>query len=334
MIKEFSESNGAVINNIIKAIEACNRILISAHVRLDGDAIGSEIALYHALKNLGKETTIANDSLIPRVYTFLPETALFDTPIESLNGDYELIIALDTPSPNRLGKICSILSTGVPVINIDHHVSNANFGNINLICPNASSTGEIILCLLKETAQKITPAIATALYVAIITDTGRFTHSNTTTESLRAAAYLIEHGANPAEIAKYLYKANTYGQMLLHALATKTMRLDAEGKIAIIHLTREMMETTQTPAIDTQEFSEIPASVEGVVVGILLREMKAPNMIKVSLRSRDSIDVNKIAQKFGGGGHEHAAGCEIPGSITDVEKTIVEEAKNTILNSK
>ncbi len=334
MTKEFSENNGATIRDIIKAIEKCSRILISAHVRLDGDAIGSEIAMYHVLKNLGKEPDIINDSPIPRVYTFLPETAFFATSTEFLNGSYELIITLDSPTPNRLGKVASVLSTGAPVINIDHHVSNSNFGNINLICSDASSTGEVVLNLLTGSSQRITPEIATALYVAIITDTGRFTHSNTTPQSLRAAAYLIDCGANPAEIAKHLYKTNTHGQMLLHALATKTMRLDTGGRIATIHLTREMMETTHTPAIDTQEFSEIPASVEGVMVGILLREMKEPNMVKVSLRSRDSIDVNVIAQKFGGGGHEHAAGCEISGSITDVEKTIVEEAKNTILNSK
>lgn len=336
MLEKFPENNKAVIGNIINAIEKCTRILISAHVRLDGDAVGSEIAMYHALKNLGKEPSIVNDSSIPRVYTFLSETALFGTSAESLNGNYELVIALDSPDLKRLGKICNVLSTclrQVPVINIDHHVSNSNFGNINLICPDSSSTGEIILHLLKETSQKITPEIATALYVAIITDTGRFTHSNTTTESLRAAAYLIDCGANPAEIAKHLYKTNTYGQLLLHAFATKTIRLDAGGRIAIIYLTREMMETTHTPAIDTQEFSEIPASIEGVMVGILLRETKEPNMVKVSLRSRDSVDVNKIAQKFDGGGHEHAAGCEITGSIASVEKMVVEEVKNLILTS-
>lgn len=333
----FMAQNEAAVSNIIRAIENCSRILISAHIRLDGDAIGSEIAMYHALKNLGKEPHIVNDSSIPRVYSFLPETALFGNSADladTLNGNYELIIALDSPSLNRLGKVCSIISKGAQVINIDHHVSNSNYGDINLICHDFSSTGEIVLHLLKETSQKITPAIATALYVAIITDTGRFTHANTTPESLQAAAYLIDHGANPAEIAKCLYKTNTYGQVMLYAFVAKTMKLDDGGKIATIHLTREMMEATQTAAIDTQEFSEIPASIEGVMVGILLREMKEPNMVKVSLRSRDSVDVNKIAQKFGGGGHEQAAGCEIPGSITDVERIIVKETKNLILNSK
>ncbi|MGR3309982.1 MAG: DHH family phosphoesterase, partial [Candidatus Brocadiales bacterium] len=164
MIKEFPENNQRpvaqneqVTGAIIKAIENCNRILISAHVRLDGDAIGSEIAMYHALKNLGKEPTIINDSLIPRVYAFLPETALFVTSedlTETLNDNYELVIALDSPSPDRFGKICSIFSRQVTVINIDHHVSNSNFGNINLVCPESSSTGEIVLRLLKETSQK------------------------------------------------------------------------------------------------------------------------------------------------------------------------------------
>lgn len=323
-------------SEIIKTLGDCNNILISAHVRLDGDAIGSEIAMYHALKNLGKNPVVVNDSEIPRVFTFLPETALFDTrgdSVETLNGKCELAVVLDSPGLNRLGKVSNMLSSGLPVVNIDHHESNSNFGSLNLIRTDLSSTGEIVLHLLRETSQKVSPEIATALYVAIITDTGRFTHSNTTPDCLRAAAYLIDHGANPTEIAKNIYKTHTHGQLMLHASATKTMKMDAEGSIATIQLTREMMESTKTSAIDTQEFPDIPASIEGVKIGILLREMQEPNKIKVSLRSRDGVDVNQIAQKFGGGGHKYAAGCEIQGSITDVENIILTEAKNKITNS-
>jgi phosphoesterase RecJ-like protein len=193
------------------------------------------------------------------------------------------------------------------------------------------ATGEIILTLLNWMNIAITPDIATALYVAIVTDTGRFTHSNTTPEALRAAAFLIEHGARHMEISKNVYNTNPFNLIQLHAQVLNTIKLHAGNQIATVCLTKEMLEKTGVSAIDTHEFADIPVSIDGVTVGVLFREMTKPNWVKVSLRSRNEFNVNNIAKKFGGGGHKYAAGCEIQGGIAEVQQLILEELEKALL---
>jgi phosphoesterase RecJ-like protein len=247
------------------------------------------------------------------------------------------VIVVDTPSVERVGGVSQLITrphrqVDLPVINIDHHVCNTNFGTVNWVEPRRGSTGEMIYEFLRQANLEITPKVAEALYVAIITDTGRFTHNNTSSESLRAAAHLIDCGVNPTRIGERLYRANTYGQLQLLAMATKTLSFHSNKRIASVWLTRDMLREAHTPSIDTHDFADIPASIEGVVVGILLRELGEPNKVKVSLRSRDGLDVNKLAQKFGGGGHERAAGFELRGSIQEVQERVVEEI-NKVLDS-
>ncbi|MEK7241278.1 MAG: DHHA1 domain-containing protein, partial [Planctomycetota bacterium] len=235
-----------------------------------------------------------------------------------------------TPVKDRLGKVARLFSDPTPIINIDHHLCGGNFGTVNWVDTGKCATGEMVYDLLRSTGWKITPRIAEALYVAIVTDTNRFTNPNTTSETLRAAAHLIDCGADPTEIGNHLYKANTYGQLQLAARATETMKFFGGKRIATIWLTREMMKEAHTPSIDTQDFPDIPASVEGVSVGVLLRELGEPNKVKVSLRSRDGVDVNRVAQKFGGGGHKGAAGCELQGTIEEVQGVVVKEIEKAL----
>ncbi|MFQ5863122.1 MAG: bifunctional oligoribonuclease/PAP phosphatase NrnA [Candidatus Brocadiales bacterium] len=313
-------------------IDRSKRPLITAHIRLDGDALGSELAIYHALKAMGKESCIINDSSIPRVYKFLVkdvETRHWTADTEaSLSADggshgFDLAIVVDTPAADRVGGLHQIVSSGIPVVNIDHHVCNDNFGDVNMVRTEKCSTGEIIFDFFRRVGIEITPEIARALYVAIITDTGRFMHRNTTSNTLHTAAYLIDHGADPTDIGQHLYKTNTCGQLRLLSMATDTLSFHYNKKIACMQLTREMMRKADTPPIDTQDFADVPASLEGVEVGVLLREMSEKNMVKISLRSRDGIDVNTIASGFGGGGHQRAAGFELEGTIQEVQDRVV-----------
>ncbi len=343
--------NTSILKSLKKLIKRSSRPLLTAHIRLDGDALGSELALYYALKDMGKDPVIINDSYIPRVYKFLVRDANIrviagkstggsgteghsggseGSESSSLGGGFDLVISVDTPSKDRLGGVGQLFADSTPLINIDHHVCNSNFGVVNWVDTGKCSTGEMVYELLESAGWKITPRIAEALYVAIVTDTGRFTNRNTTSETLRIAAHLIECGADPSEIGQHLYKANTYGQLYLAAKATETMKFFANKRIASIWLTREMMKEAHTPSIDTQDFPDIPASIEGVSVGVLLRELGEPNKVKVSLRSRDSVDVNRIAQKFGGGGHERAAGCELQGTIEEVQDIVVKEIEKAL----
>jgi len=317
--------------DIHNVIERYHKFLITTHVRADGDGIGSEIALFHALKGMGKSVSVANDSPVPKSYKFIiPGVGMYIHP-ELPPEQAAVVFTLDCPTLDRLGKIREIIPKDAIIINIDHHISNEHFGKINWVSEEMCATGEIILRLLKEINIDITPDIATALYVAIVTDTGRFMHSNTTPNVLKAAAFLIEQGARHLDVSKHVYNTNPYNLIQLNALALNTIKLHAGDRVATLWLTREMLEKTNVNAIDTQEFSDIPVSIDGVTVGVLFREMTKPNWVKVSLRSRDGFDVNSIARKFGGGGHKYAAGCEIQGSIADVQQIILAELEKTLL---
>ena len=327
MIETTIKAHSNDIHNVIKRYDC---FLITTHVRADGDGIGSEVALYHALKGMGKSVSIANDSPIPQIYKFIiPGTGMYIHP-ELSQDRAEVVFTLDCPTLDRLGKIQGIIPEDAVIINIDHHISNERFGKINWVSEEMCATGEIILHLLKGGNINITPDMATALYVAIVTDTGRFTHSNTTPEALRMAAFLIERGARHVEISKHVYNTNPYNLVKLNALALNTVNLHAGNRIATLWLTRKMLGETGINPIDTQEFADIPISIDGVIVGVLLREMTEPNWIKVSLRSRNGFNVNNIANKFGGGGHKYAAGCEIQGTITEVQRLILEELEKAL----
>lgn len=307
------------------------RFLVTTHVRADGDGIGSETALYYALTGMGKSVCIANDSPTPQMYKFIiPPEGVYLYP-QSPKDCAEVVFTLDSPTLERLGKIQEIIPKDAKIINIDHHISNECFGVVNWVAEGMCATGEMVLTFLQEMDVDITPDIATALYVAIVTDTGRFTHSNTTPAALRAAAFLMERGARHEEISKNVYNTNSFNLIQLHAQVLNTVRLHSGNRIATIRMTKEMLEKANVNAIDTQEFSDIPVSIEGVTVGVLCRDMTKSNWVKVSLRSRNGFDVNAIARKFGGGGHKYAAGCEIEGNIAEVQQLILDELEKSFL---
>ena len=335
--------NRKTINTISDIINTKDNILLTTHIRSDPDGISSELALFYLLISMKKKVTIINDSQFPASLNYLigknsptvssitPEyttNPIFDASKYQRKGitDFELVISLDTPNIARLGKTYEMVPKDTIVINIDHHISNEYFGEINWVLPQACSTGEMIYDLFKETEQKVTPEIATCLYTSIITDTGRFVHANTTPKCLRIASELIELGANPSEIAKHLYQTVSFSELKLQALTINSIKLEAEGKISVLWLTKSMInEAGAAKDIDTQIFTDTPLSIKNVEVGVMLKEFDDNNEIKVSLRSKNNINVNEIAKKFGGGGHIKASGCEIKGPIEDVHKTIVNE---------
>lgn len=324
-----------IFETIHDKINNHHRFLITSHIRLDGDAIGSEIALYYALRDTGKSACVVNDSPTPKIYQFmLPESGMYIYP-HTLEERPEVVFVLDCPTIHRIGRIKELIhDEDALLINIDHHISNEYFGNVNLVSKEVCATGEIILNLLKHMHVNITPDIATAIYVAIVTDTGRFMHSNTTPEAHRAVAFLLEQGARQHDVSRNVYNANPYNLMQLNARVLNTIKLHSGNRIASICLTQQMLESTHVDPIDTHEFADIPASISGVSVGVLFREMPKPNWVKVSLRSRNGFDVNSIAKKFGGGGHKYAAGCELQGDISNVQRIILDELEKALQEKK
>ncbi|MGR3218540.1 MAG: DHH family phosphoesterase [Candidatus Anammoxibacter sp.] len=347
-LNENVAENKETIGRISDIIKANDNFLLTTHVRSDPDGISAELSLFHMLTHMGKKAVIVNDAEFPELLYYLlnDEKSAVPTVLSkhifniteydhTKNSDFKVVISVDTPNVSRLGKTVDIIPKDAILINIDHHISNERFGTINWVCPDASSSGEMIYDYFKETGHEITPETAKAMYTSLLTDTGCFVHANTSPKCLRIAAELIERGANASKIATHLYHTNSYGALKLKSLAIDSLQLEAEGKIAVIRLTNDMIKKTNTNGeVDTQAFSDIPSSIKDVTVGVFLKELESSNEIKVSLRSKDDIDVNKVAGIFGGGGHIRASGCEITGSIDEVQIKIVDEIKKELSNAK
>ena len=266
-----------------------------------------------------------NDSGIPQVFEFLPGAGEVGTSPAALRDDYDLAIVLDVPTWARARAVRNKLRADLPTVSIDHHLQMELVADLAWTDTNMSSVGEMVYLLARGGGWTIPPEAATCLYVAIITDCGRFTFSNTTPSALRAAADLIELGADHLLVTEQIYRQESPALMRLRAELVQGLKFHAGGKIGLMVLTREMMERNGVDPIDTQEMADIPRCLPGVVVGVLLREMTEQGKVKVSLRSRNEFNIEPVARKFGGGGHHEAAGCEITGDLTAVEQAIITE---------
>jgi phosphoesterase RecJ-like protein len=310
------------IRKIIEVIQSSRRFLITSHVRLDGDAIGSELALYLMLRDMGKEASVYNQDATPQMYRFLPGSDAIMNRMDT--GDiFDAVFILDCSEIDRVGEGAPRVGAIQNVINIDHHISNGSFGDLSLLDPAASSTGEIVYRLMRELGANITKDVAINLYTAILTDTGAFRYSNTDQNTFRVASELVAKGADPWWISQRIYENNPAQKMKLLAKALDTMAFFWDRKIAVIHVTKKMLEEAEALWEYTDGFVEFPRSIEGVEVAAFISEI-GDGFFKVSLRSRGGMDVEKIAGTFGGGGHHSAAACRITGDLESVKKHLVE----------
>jgi len=308
---------------IFKVVKKSNIILLTSHERIDGDGAGAELALYHALMRMGKKACILNDGEFPAIYRFLPGAADAMVCPNGWRDDFDLCIALDSGSIDRLGNVQKKLPAGLPIINIDHHYSNTRFGTINWVGEEYSSAGEMIYRFMRVNDIEVTPDIAACLYTAIITDTGRFCFSNTHVGTHEVAADLMRCGVDPAEVSRHLYRAERLEVVRLKNLCMSTLQAAADGKIAMMQVTEDMHRATGTNYLDTQDFVDIPKAIAGVEVGILFRQIDHDGKTRVSLRTEGGVNADKIAAEFGGGGHRRAAGCTYDGPIEAAREAVV-----------
>jgi len=309
-----------VLKKIAQVLKKNITFLITTHLHADGDAIGSEIVFLELLEELGKKALAVNDTRLPSLYKFLPGSEKIATKFPR-NFDPQIAICLDAPTMDRLGRIKDYVINAPFIINIDHHVSNALFGHINWVRPRASAVAEQVISLLQYLKIKIKPRWATCLYTAILTDTGSFRYMNTTPSTHRIAATLIERGVRPEKIAQHIYEANTLKRMYSISHALKNLKTTPNGEIAWVTV----------PSYERYESDEdivtYPRSLKSVKVAILFRELKQ-NRVKISFRSKGGVNVNRLAQKFGGGGHTAASGCVVKGKLTSVKKKVLEETED------
>jgi phosphoesterase RecJ-like protein len=314
-----------MINEIIAAINEGRNFLITAHVRLDGDALGSELALYLMLKELGKDVVVYNQDRTPERYRFLPAV---QNVVHSLNNieQYDIGIILDCSDLTRVGEEAENIRRINRLINIDHHISNNGFCSLKMLDAHAGSTGELIFRLMKEMDFKMSKDIATNLYAAIITDTGSFRYSSTTNETFYAAGNLVENGADPQWIAESVYENDSPVRLKLLAKALETLSLDMESKVGSLVVTQKNLQETGAAWEHTEGFVDIPRTVRGIEVSVLYTQ-RGDNHFKLSLRSKAKVNVEKVAKKFGGGGHIHAASCWMKGDIETIKSQIIEAVR-------
>lgn len=316
------------IKEIAAAILALKKPLVLSHYNPDADAYGSSCALTWALKQLGRQTVCINQhGVVPR-YTFIPGVSEIVARVPA--GDWDGIIACDCGDLGRVGDdLKPTIAAFKTIINIDHHISNDYFGHYNLVVSNCSSTAEIMYEIIEALGAKITPEIATCLFVGISGDTGSFRYSSTTDKTLRIAAQLVANGASPYEIGKEMYGRNSLAAVRLQADAMANLRTDFNARLAYVVVTNEMYKRWGASAEDTESLVERARDIDGVEVSALIRQ--DADLWKVSMRSVDpKYNVSDIAAHFGGGGHKVAAAFRWRRSLEELESLLLAEIKKVL----
>jgi phosphoesterase RecJ-like protein len=299
-------------DQVVSELRAAEKLLLTTHENPDGDALGSLLAMDKILKQLGKDTLMymsPDEFPLPWEYRGLEFEGLVGEPPEDIAE--RTIVFLDCGNIDRM-PVDFLQTGGLHILNIDHHHDNTRFGTVNLVCPIASSTAEMVWRLTKELDVEVTPEIAEALYVGLVTDTGRFSYENTSPAAHQMAAELIEAGVEPHRVYRQLYEGLPFTRLQLLQRALASVERYDDGVITVAHLTKNDYEQTGALEPDSEGVVDHMRAVEGTRVAVLVRELLSDDrdgMRKVSLRATDgSVDVSRVARAFGGGGHPQAAG--------------------------
>jgi len=319
-------------NNPLKTLDVSNAsIVILPHINPDGDTLGSSLALYEYLKNNNERVWIVLDDPIPFNLGFLSVPIMTSDAFKELNLNPDFVFCMDSSDLGRLGDNQAFLDNAGTVINIDHHVTNIMYGDVNVVDPHASSTGEMVYRLISDTDYQIDKNMATAMYVAISTDTGSFKYSNTSADTMQIAGELIRAGIDLNYINTELYQNKPFEKILILKMAMKNMKLEDDGKLALTWISEADMKDMGLDNLDTDGVAEFFRDIHGVEVVVLLKE-KTTNVFKGSLRSKHDFDVASLALKYGGGGHTKAAGLTISGTVEVAIDQIVKTYYEMVAN--
>lgn len=307
---------------------APTQALVCTHVSPDPDAIGSAGALCYLLQSLGHQSMLYLPEGLPERFEVLLGDVSVVTEFDA--SKYTLIVAVDTASAPRLGPLHQeLLSSGLPLYNLDHHGSNSLYGTVNFVDAKAAASAVLVYRLFRELQVEVSSVAANLLYAGLMDDTGSFRYSNTDVESFHTAAALLEVGAEPETISNCLYFSVPERVLRLKAAAVEQLSVELSGRLALVVVTEELLTRLGATAEETEGIVDIARSVEGVSAAVFLRETESS--WKASLRAKGSeIDVNAIAQKFQGGGHRAAAGCRLEGSFEEVRDALLAEFQQAL----
>jgi phosphoesterase RecJ-like protein len=317
-----------IITRILEAIREAKTICVVGHLRPDGDCIGSQLGLTLALRAEGKKVLCWNEDKIPQKYRFLDRDGNFQEP--KRGQKFDCVIATDCASFERLGKTGPFIARRKPLINIDHHVSNTQYGDLNWVSPRDASTGELIFRLLKFARWPITQRIADLLFTAVSTDTGSFQYPTTRPSTFHVGAELVTRGANLAKICDEVYQSFPLSRARLLKLVYSKFKLTHNDRLAYFWLKKADLARTGADSNDTEGLIDHIRAIEPVVVACVFEEIE-PELTRISLRSKtDKVNVSEICGQFGGGGHPAAAGARIPGKPLAIQRRVVAAIKKAI----
>ncbi|HAQ39792.1 MAG TPA: bifunctional oligoribonuclease/PAP phosphatase NrnA [Clostridiales bacterium] len=312
------------VKEIFNLINSSEDICITGHKSPDGDCIGSVMALYEFLKPLDKNVTVCIDGKIPFNYRpFVNEDVISQ---EYDGKKFDLLFILDCSDIDRLGKFKDVFNNSKKSVCIDHHKTNDSFADINVIDMSMSSTGELLYDVLKTLGQKLTKKAATYIYIAILTDTGKFSYSNTSSQTHRKTAELIDLGVEVAEIDNTVYNSKPSNVVKAYIECISSIELYYDNKFGIASITQKILEKNDADMGDIDGVVEFIREIKEVEVSCVLKEHEE-NSTKVSLRSKNNIDVSAISARFGGGGHAKAAGFEVKDTVENTKKLLIDTFK-------
>ncbi len=337
-------SNGVAIpperaraaRDVAAALTGARHVVLTTHVNADGDGVGSEIGLWYMLRAQGISVKIANPTRIPERFNFLvPDGADASKHAVREIEHADIVASLDIGDITRLGELAPVINKRQPAfVCIDHHVGPVRLPpGPCLIAPEATATAELIFDLASVAGWPLTPEVAQALYVGLLTDTGGFRFSNTTARALRVAAALLEKGVDPEEVYASVYASAPEGRVRLLAEVLQTLVVEPDVGLAWVSVPADALRRHEVTPDDLDGIVEFPRSIAGVRLALLFRHI-GNGRIKVSFRSMGEVDVAALANEFGGGGHHRAAGASLAGTMADVEEKVLTAARVFLKNGQ
>ena len=318
-------TNSPEILQIVEAVRARRRFVLSSHSRPDGDSIGSQLAMASALRAMGKEATVVNADPAPPPLMAFPGVA--DIRIApSADGEFDAAIIMECGDLARTGV--SGLER-VFVINIDHHPGNTGYGRINWFDPGAAACAEMVFDVVRALGVPLSKEIATHVYLAILTDTGSFHYSGISARTFDICRECMEAGVDPVLVARNVYDSNNMGRLKLFGAVLSAMQIDQTGRIAIVYVDHEMARVAGGTYEDTEGLVNLPLTVKEIEAVVFFKQEKGDEY-RVSLRSKGDIDIGVVAKEYGGGGHKNAAGCTVTGPIEELQRALVEKIEGAI----
>lgn len=315
---------------VVLQLKSAKHVLLTTHRSPDADGIGSQLALFDTLQTMGIQVSMLNRDPVPRICKYLPNAALIMQGEVPDMHTVDTIVALDAGALSRLGFPDTFFK-GKCLVNIDHHVSNPNYGNLNIVNGDYCATGAMMFDLIQHLGQPFSKASASAMYAAVLTDTASFHLDRVNADVHRMTAELIEAGAEPAVAADAIYDSQPLARLSLLTLALQTLSIEHHGRSAWMHVEQTMLNETGAENEDTEGFIDVSRSVSGVEIVVFIRP-ESDTRWKVSFRGKEGRDVGAVAASLHGGGHRYASGCTVAGSLEEVYskvRTVVDDTFST-----